>query len=519
MSSPDARFARVTALFDEALALAPADRAAFLDRACGGDPGLKAEVATLLAADREAGGFLSPEGTGVAALLLGDAGDARPPGTMLGTYRIERTLGSGGMGTVYLAHDTTLGREVTLKVLHAEDGVDLRRQERLRFEARAAAGLAHPNIATVYALEEFDGDLCIVSEFVPGRTARELLEQGPLDLATVLRVATDVTRALAAAHARGILHRDLKPENILVGDNGVTRVLDFGIARGMVASLDQPRLTATGMIVGTPGYISPEQLEGGAGDGRSDVFALGIVLYELATGTNPFQGRTPASTAARILTLEPPAPSRANPMFPPALDAMAARCLRKDPAARYGSADEVMADLERLSATLASGGSAALAKPAPFVLGSSGARSWWRTHQRAVIAVVALLAIGNWWLASWIGAPLRYALFALVLALAVADGTLRVHLLFVERQGLPALAQQLARTRPWLLLIELLMGLGVAGAASLVISSHQAIGIAMLAVSTGMVVTGWAIEPVTTQAAFSGTDSGPSQPRSADRSG
>ena len=129
MSSPDARFARVTALFDEALALAPADREAFLDRACGGDPGLKAEVSALLEADREAGGFLSPGGTDVAALLLGDAGDARPPGTMLGAYRIERTLGSGGMGTVYLAHDTTLGREVTLKVLHAEHGGDPRRQE------------------------------------------------------------------------------------------------------------------------------------------------------------------------------------------------------------------------------------------------------------------------------------------------------------------------------------------------------------------------------------------------------
>jgi hypothetical protein len=262
------------------------------------------------------------------------------------------------------------------------------------------------------------------------------------------------------------------------------------------------------MVVGTPGYISPEQLEGGAGDGRSDLFALGIVLYELATGTNPFQGRTPASTAARILTLEPPAPSRANPMFPPALDAIAARCLRKDPAARYGSADEVIADLDRLAAALASGESAARAEPARPVPGHSGARSWWRTHQRIVIAVVASLAIGNWWLASWVGFP--GLLVPLVLALAVADGTLRVHLLFVERQGLPALAQQLARTRPWLLLIELLMGLCIAGSASLVLSSHQAMGIAMLAVSTGMVVTGWAIEPVTTHAAFSGTDSGPS---------
>ena len=172
MTAPDARFTRVTTLFDEALALSPAERESFLDRACGDDPGLKADVLALLDADRRAGDFLSPAGTDVAALLLGDTGGVWPPGTMLGAYRIERTLGSGGMGTVYLAHDTTLGRPVTLKVLHPDDGADPRRQERLRFEARAAAGLAHPNIATVYALESFDGELCLVSEYVPGRTAQ-----------------------------------------------------------------------------------------------------------------------------------------------------------------------------------------------------------------------------------------------------------------------------------------------------------------------------------------------------------
>ena len=458
-------------------------------------------MSALLAADRDAGAFLSPAGTDVAALLLGDT---RPPGTMLGSYRIERALGSGGMGTVYLAHDTTLGRPVTLKVLHRDDGADPRRQERLRFEARAAAGLAHPNIATVYALEEIDGELCLIGEYVPGRTARELLDRGALDLATVLRVGTDVARALSAAHARGLLHRDLKPENILVGENGVTRVLDFGIARAIAGPGDRQRLTQTGVVVGTPGYIAPEQLEGGPGDARSDVFALGIVIYELVTGTNPFQGPTPASTAARILTLEPPAPSRANPISPPALDAIAARCLRKDPAARYASAAEVMADLERLAATLASGEPSAMVAPAPPGASPSGARAWWRLHQRIVIAVVALLAIGNWWLASWAG--FRPLLVPIVLALAVADGTLRIHLLWVERQGLAALPAQLARTRPWLRLIELVVGLAIAGPASFVLSGHEAVGIGMLALSAGLVVTGWAIEPVTTHAAFSETD-------------
>ena len=252
------------------------------------------------------------------------------------------------MGTVYLAHDTTLGRPVTLKVLHPDDGADpsgrsacaSRRARPPASRTRTSPRSTRSRTSTASSASS--------GEYVPGRTARELLERGPLELATVMRVATRRgARARRPRTAAGLLHRDLKPENILVGDNGVTRVLDFGIARAIGARADRPRLTETGMVVGTPGYISPEQLEGGAGDARSDVFALGIVLYELVTGTNPFQGPTPASTAARILTLEPPAPSRVNPISPPALDAIVARCLRKDPAARYASAADVLADLER----------------------------------------------------------------------------------------------------------------------------------------------------------------------------
>jgi serine/threonine-protein kinase len=518
MTTPDDRFARISALFDDALAHAPADRDAFLDRACDDDPGVRAEVLALLDADASAGGFLVPDGPGVGALLLGDEGDARPPGTVMGAYRIERRLGSGGMGAVYLAYDTVLGRPVTLKVLHPDDGADAKRQERLRFEARAAAGLAHPNIATVYALEELDGELCIVGEFVPGRTARERLEEGPLGLHDVLRIATDVAHALEAAHARGILHRDLKPENILVGDNGVTRVLDFGIARPLAVH-DGPRLTAIGMVVGTPGYISPEQLEGAHGDARSDLFSFGIVLYELVTGANPFLGSTPASTSARVLTLDPPPPSRVNPISPPALDAVVARCLRKDPAARYATAADVIADLERLASVIAGGPDITPAAPVTTSRGTavSPARAWWRVHQRAVVAVVGLLAIGAWWIASWIGGPMRYALFACVLALAVADGTLRVNLLFVERQRFSAMAGPLAHARPWLLAIELVMGVLVAGGASLVLDRHEAVGVAMLAVSAAMIVTVWAIEPVTTGAAFSGApDTAPPPTRSSD---
>ena len=272
----------------------------------------------------------------------------------------------------------------------------------------------------------------------------------------------------------------------------------------MTPSPDRPRLTETGAVVGTPGYVSPEQLEGSTGDSRSDIFSFGTVLYELLTGKNPFQGLTASSTAARILTLDPPALSSVNPLSPPALDAIVRRCLEKVPDARYAFAGDLLTDLEALDVALASG----VATPIPMAPPPTRAatvppgRSWWRIHQRIVMVVVALLAIGCWWLAAWAGGSLRYLLFAAVLGLAVADGTMRVNLLFVEQQGLTAIVDQLARTRPWLLGIELALGFLVAGSAARVLADHQAVGITMLAVTAALVVTVWAIEPVTTDAAF-----------------
>ena len=221
---------------------------------------------------------------------------------------------------------------------------------------------------------------------------------------------------------------------------------------------ERQRLTATGVMVGTPGYMAPEQLEGAPGDARSDVFALGTVLYELVSGTNPFQGKTSSSTAARILTLDPAPLSTLNPLFPPALDAIVARCLKKSPAERYESAAEVAAELESLARAMAAESS----RPRRLRRrrgpsdrrGCSGAftRScWWRCS--------LCWPIWSWWLAAWVGQPLRYTLFAAVLALAVADGTMRVHLLFVERHTPAAMLRQLARTRPWLMRLDLAIAL------------------------------------------------------------
>jgi hypothetical protein len=317
-------------------------------------------------------------------------------------------------------------------------------------------------------------------------------------------VAVQVARGLDAAHRHGIIHRDLKPENILVGDNGVARILDFGIARFVTVQADRPRLTETGAAVGTPGYMSPEQLEGGAGDFRSDLFAFGTVLYELVTGKNPFQGATSSSTAARVLTLEPAPLSSLNPLSPVQLDAIVETCLKKHPEERYACAADLVKALESLQQPLASGGATSLSRLQTLAdpRADPSARVLWRIHQGVVVLILSGLAISSWWVAAWVGGPLRYTLFAAVLALTVADGTMRVHLLFAERHTPAAIAAQLARTRHWLLRLDVMVALIVALSASQVLSNHQVVGAALLAVSAAMAVTAWAVEPTTTDAAF-----------------
>ncbi len=224
-------------------------------------------------------------------------------GRSIGPYRIDREIGRGGMGVVYLAEDTRLHRSVALKALAPALLVDAKQKERLRREARAAASLSHPSIATVYALEEFEGDLYVVSEYVRGGNLRAYLEKGPLPLATLLEVAVQTAEGLAAAHEKGVIHRDLKPENIVRYEQGNVKILDFWIALLSTPDPGTQRLTEVGTLIGTPAYMAPEQLEGESVDFRSDIFAFGILLYELACGSNPFESQTAISTIARILRL------------------------------------------------------------------------------------------------------------------------------------------------------------------------------------------------------------------------
>ena len=372
------RWRRVGELFHRALEHGPEDRSRFLDGACGGDAALRAEVDSLLAHHDDGAPPAVPTPPEVAPTppevvrtppeVVPSAPEVVPSppknaaaggpelaaGRRLGPYRIMRKLGEGGMGVVHLAEDTRLGRRVAIKALPPRFTRDERRRRRLRREARAAASLTHPGIATVYALEEFDGALCIVSEYVPGETLRQELAAGPLPPADLLDTATAIARALAAAHDGNVLHRDLKPENVIrVRDTGIEdagiKIVDFGLARfgdPEAGAASATQLTAPGAMLGTPGYMAPEQIRGEPIDFRADIFAFGVLLFELATGSHPFTSATPVSTVARVLEATPPDLRQLAPACPAALAAVIRRCLEKDPAQRYADTRELVEDLE-----------------------------------------------------------------------------------------------------------------------------------------------------------------------------
>jgi non-specific serine/threonine protein kinase len=275
-----------------------------------------------------------------------------PPLVSLGEYQLLDELGSGGMGVAYRAFDMRLKRTVAVKTLHQviSDLPDLKR--RLLREARAAAALSHPNICTVYAIDEADGVPFIVMEYVKGRTLADAVRDGPMAPEQVSALAVQVADVLVAAHARGIVHRDIKPANIMVTDDGQVKVLDFGLAGPAVSDDAAPRGTpfstvghSIAGIQGTVGYMSPEQLEGLPLDGRTDLFSLGIVLYELSTGRNPFMGPNPLATMARVMSAPPPPIRGERPGFPQRLDSVVQRCLAKSRDDRYASAVDLQADL------------------------------------------------------------------------------------------------------------------------------------------------------------------------------
>ncbi len=336
------RWQEVKNVLAAALERAPGERPAYLDQACG-EPDLRREVESLIAAHEQGqSGFLAQPAIGTNELAIG---------SRLGPYEILARIGAGGMGDVYQASDKKLGRSVAIKVLPPAFVDDPQRLARFQREARMLASLNHPNIVTIHTIEEADGVHFLTMELVEGQSLNHLIPKGGLPLDRLLDFATAISEALVAAHEKGIVHRDLKPANVMLTDGGRVKVLDFGLAKEMReanssdATLLSADYTRLGVIVGTPAYMSPEQVEGRTMDHRTDIFSLGTLLYEMATGQKPFQGRSSAELASAILRDTPRPVRELRAELPEGLDGVIQRCLKKSAADRFQSARDLLSGL------------------------------------------------------------------------------------------------------------------------------------------------------------------------------
>jgi predicted Ser/Thr protein kinase len=424
----------------------------------------------------------------------------------IGPYKIIEELGRGGMGVVYLADDTRLGRQVAIKALPPRLSSDPSLRERLRREARAAAMLSHPGIATVHALEEFDEELFIVSEYVRGHSLRLEIERGALAPDALMETCLEIARALAAAHAKGVVHRDLKPENVMRSADSGVKILDFGLAHVETAFDSQTHLTGDGKVVGTLAYMSPEQLLGDEVDFRSDIFSFGVMLYELATGVHPFEGADLPSTISRILQTEPIAPSQLSSSGRPEIDPIVAKCLRKEPQQRYRSTADLVHDLEQVRQRLVPQPSAGQRSrpqpPAP----SERARTafwWWRAHQLTAAFGYGLMVYPLMKVRGWVGPPWALVLSLAVLVPMVTVGGLRVHLWFTAANYPGHLAGELARLSRWVLLGDVAFVLAlVATAATAAAVGHPGYTTIVVVFAVGCSLAFLIVEPTTARAAF-----------------
>ena len=341
------RWQQVRDVLEKALELVPSERSAFLNSACSSDQSLRQEVETLLASsDGVRTGFLQSSTLRVTLIS----------GAKLGDYEVKSLLGFGGMGEVYRARDSRLGRDVAIKVLPSFLSADSDRLRRFEQEARAAATLNHPNILAVHQMGTYEGAPYLVSELLEGETLREQLNRGRLAVRKAIDYGVQIARGLAAAHEKGIVHRDLKPENLFVTKDGRVKILDFGLAKLTQpqsgpenAELTLTKGTEAGMVMGTVGYMSPEQVRGQTADHRADIFAFGAILYEMLAGKRAFQKPTSAETMTAILNEDQPGISQATANTPPALQRVVHRCLEKNPEQRFQSASDLAFALDALS--------------------------------------------------------------------------------------------------------------------------------------------------------------------------
>ncbi len=510
------RWQEVGELFARALTEPAASRTAWLT-ALAAPEDVRAEVAALLAAHEDDDTFLETPPAEALDALTAPAADALVAGASIGPYRLVREIGRGGMGVVFEAEDTRLHRRVALKAVSAaaHDAGD----QRLRQEARAAAALVHPNIATIYALDDIDGRAYIASELLDGETLREVLGRGPLPREDTLTIAHALASALEAAHARGIVHRDLKPENVLRLADGRVKILDFGLARfegdaRRLASIS--RLTLQGLIAGTPGYMAPEQLLGEGVDGRTDQFALGVVLAEMASGRNPFDAGTFAATIALVMRADGLPVPLDGAVVSADIAAIVNRCTRHRREDRFATTGELVA---ALAACLGGPGVAAqlLATPRPSsirppasgtapidpVTGRRPALWWWRFHQAAAAAVYWLMIVPAWLVHRDVPPGLLW--FVGCLAATIVAANVRLHLRFSAAVLPHELPAQRARTRGFVAIADwtVLLLWAWAGVALMETSREWAVVFFAFAVGAALVVA--LIEPATTRAAFDET--------------
>lgn len=404
------RYRRIKELFYSALEREAEARPAFLAEACGDDEALCAKVEALIAAAEQPGSFMDTPAYAVAAETLAEHSTGELVGKSISHYQVMALLGSGGMGDVYLARDTRLGRKVALKLLPNYLTDDESRIRRFKQEARAASALNHPNVLTIYEIEQAGDRYFIATEFVDGETLRQRLKGGRLRPHEAVEVAAQIATALSKAHQEGIVHRDIKPENVMLDAEGRVKVLDFGLAKYTWSLNDDAAdganaesvHTLPGMLMGTTAYMSPEQARGLPVDARTDIWSLGVVLYEMLAGHSPFGGQTPSDTLAAILEREPGPLAKEDSGLPAKLERIVGKALRKDREKRYQTSRELALDLESLCRELegtASSGKASTADTETQEMPAVRATRKKSTTAFVLTAVLLLAAaaiVGRW---------------------------------------------------------------------------------------------------------------------------
>jgi serine/threonine protein kinase len=498
---------RVRDLFEAALERA--GEAEWIAHQAADDPEVRDEVLSLVEHHSRAGDFLARPIADEAPDLLADE-EGLAPGATVGEYTIVRELGRGGMGRVYLATDARLNRTVALKALAPHLVRDPSQRERLRREARSAASLTHPGICTVYALDEVDGVLYLATEYVDGATLGDEIRSGRRPSGSdILRTAREIAAALASAHAAGIVHRDLKPDNVMRTRDGRLKILDFGLARfvqdsaAAAETFDRHAKISTGakrgspaagtfatrpgVVVGTPAYMAPEQINGEPADARVDIFALGVLLYEFSCGVHPFAAGTELATVARVLGTEPPPLGARCPDVPTPVAAVIARCLRKVPSERFGSAVELVGALDTVGGVLTE---------------SSVQATAWRVHQIVVVMLYVVASAWSWQIKAWIELPVTVTVFLAIGAASTINGVLRGHLVFTELMNRPYLTAERRRARRPTLVLDLLIAL-LLFVDGVVLAGPRALpAVLTIALALGIALAAVVLEPTTTTAAF-----------------